>query len=406
MDTKNMKDGLYDRMEEHLKSKKPLLGKESPFSELLQTMVNKILEGEADNFLTEEKKEGKSNKRNGYTKKKVLSSSGHLDIQTPRDRLGEFEPELIGKRERELSSGLDTQIIALYAQGNSVEDIRRLLQQMYGVEVSAGKISQITDSILPEIESWRNRPLESLYPVVYLDAIFFKVRHEGVYLNRAFYTVYSVSWEGQRDLLGIYINHSEGANHWGLVLEDLKKRGVEDILVVCTDNLSGLTNVIQEVFPQAITQKCVVHQVRNSLKYVEDKDAKAVISGLRKIYTSATEEQAKMALEVFEQQWGKKYEYIVRQWKSEWDEIMAFMDFNPALRKMVYTTNPVEALHRVIRKIIKSKAAWVSETALVKQIYLALKHNEKSWKKSAYGWKTIQRNLMELYPDRITKHIK
>jgi transposase-like protein len=385
MDTKIMKDSLYDRMEEHLKSKKPLLGKESPFSELLQTMVNKILEGEADNFLNEEKIEGKSNKRNGYTKKKVLSSSGYLDIQTPRDRLGEFEPEIIGKRERELSSGLDGQIIALYAQGNSVEDIRRLLQQMYGVEVSAGKISQITDSILPEIESWRNRPLESMYPVVYLDAIFFKVRHEGVYLNRAFYTAYSVSWEGHRDLLGIYVNHSEGASHWGLVLENLKKRGVEDILVVCTDNLSGLTNVIQEVFPQAITQKCVVHQVRNSLKYVEDKDAKAVISSLRKIYTSATEQQAQMALEVFEQQWGKKYEYIVRQWKSEWDEVMAFMDFNPALRKMVYTTNPVEALHRIIRKIIKSKAAWVSETALVKQIYLALKHNEKSWKKSAYG---------------------
>lgn len=177
---------------------------------------------EVNQFIEDEKKEGKSNKRNGYTKKKVLSSTGQIEVSTPRDRAGEFEPELIGKRERELTSGLDEHIMAFYAQGNSIEDIRRLLQQMYGIEISSGKISQITDSILPEIESWRNRPLESFYPIVYLDAIIFKVRQEGIYVNRAFYTAYSVSWEGQRDLLGIYVNRTEGASRWGLVLEDLK----------------------------------------------------------------------------------------------------------------------------------------------------------------------------------------
>jgi transposase-like protein len=404
METQNSKQSaLYERMESHLKLKKPLLGKDSPFSELLQGMVNKILEGEVNQFIEDEKKEGKSNKRNGYTKKKVLSSTGQIEVSTPRDRAGEFEPELIGKRERELTSGLDEHIMAFYAQGNSIEDIRRLLQQMYGIEISSGKISQITDSILPEIESWRNRPLESFYPIVYLDAIIFKVRQEGIYVNRAFYTAYSVSWEGQRDLLGIYVNRTEGASRWGLVLEDLKKRGVEDILVVCTDNLKGFTEVIQEVYPHAITQKCVVHQVRNSLKYVEEKDIKSVASDLRKIYTCSTLEQAQMSMEVFENQWGKTYGYIVKQWRQEWEEIMAFMNFNQPMRRMIYTTNPVEALHRIIRKSIKAKAAWVSETALVKQIYLTLKHNEKSWKRSAFGWRSIQRDLLEKYPERIKK---
>jgi transposase-like protein len=398
---KQEQSALYERMEDHLRMKKPLLGKDSPFSELLQTMVDKILEGEVDNFLEEEKQSGNTNKRNGYTRKKVLTSTGSIDISTPRDRNGAFEPELIGKRERELSSGLDEQILALYAQGNSVEDVRRLLHKIYGVEISAGKISQITDSILPEIESWRTRPLERFYPIVYLDAIHFKVKHEGAYGSRAFYTAYGVTWEGNRDLLGLYINESEGAKRWGIVLEDIKKRGVEDILVICTDNLKGFSEVVQDVFNDAIVQKCIVHQVRNSLKFVDEKDLKKVASSLRKIYTSATIEQADTALQIFENEWGKQYKYIAEKWKSNWEELTAFMDFSPPIRKMIYTTNPVEALHRIMRKTIKSKAAWVSETALIKQIYLTLKYNEKSWKRSAHGWKAIQRDLLELYPERI-----
>ncbi len=397
---------LYERMEDHLRSKKPLMGKDSPFSELLQVMVNKMLEGEVNDFIEGEVKAGKSNKRNGYTKKKVITSNGKIDIETPRDRSGDFEPELIGKRERELSSGLDEQILALYAQGNSIEDVRRLLIKIFGVEISAGKISHITDSILPELEAWRNRPLESFYPIVYLDAMHFKVKHDGVYANRAFYSVYSVSWEGNRDLLGIYVNQSEGANKWGMVLEDLKRRGLEDILVVCVDNLTGFSDAINEVFPKATIQKCIVHQVRNSLKFVDDKDAKKVASSLRKVYTSATLEQATTSFISFENAWAKQYGYIVDQWRKNWDELFAFMSFSTDLRRMIYTTNPVEALHRIIRKIVKGKAAWVSETALIKQIYLSLKYNEKSWKRSANGWKSIQRDIMSVYPERIKMYIK
>lgn len=390
-------------MKAHLYSKKPVLGEESPFSELLQQMVNQMLDGEMDSFMDEQREEGEVNKRNGKTTKRVISQSGPLYVNTPRDRNGEFEPELIGKRQRELSSGLDDQILALYAQGNSIEDVRRLLMKIYGVEISAGRISQITDKILPVIQEWQRRPLETFYPIVYLDAIHFKVRHEGRYDNRAFYTVYGVDFHGHRDLLGMYIQSSEGASRWGIILEDLRSRGVSDILVICTDDLTGMSSVIAEVYPGSIVQKCIVHQVRNSLRFVDDKDLKKVAADLRKIYTAPTVESAELALESFGLTWNKKYPRIQEKWRSNWGELMAFMDFSTDMRRMIYTTNPVEALHRIIRKLIKSKAAWVSDTALIKQIYLSLMHNEKSWRKNAFNWKPVQRDLMEKYGERIQR---
>lgn len=395
---------LSERLSTHLRSKKRLLSEESPFSEILQSMVNVMLEGEMDSFMDEEKASENANKRNGKKSKKVKSELGSLEIYTPRDRNGEFEPSIIGKRERELSSGLDEQILALYAQGNSIEDVRRLLLKIYGVSISAGRISQITDKVLPEIEQWRKRSLSSFYPIVYLDAIHFKVRQDGRYKNSAFYTVYSVDWEGNRDILGLYLNSGgEGSMQWGLVLEDLKRRGVTDVLVMCTDNLRGFSEAIQEVFPYTIVQKCIVHQVRNSLRYVDEIDRRDVAKDLRVIYTSVTEEEAQTALHRFEVKWAKQYKYIVQQWHENWEELMAFLNFPVGMRKMIYTTNPVEAVHRIMRKLVKSKAAWVSETALIKQLYLSFKYNEKSWKRKAYGWKRIQRTIIELYPDRVPK---
>lgn len=397
---------LRDRMVNHLYSKKPLLSEGSVFSELLQSMVNQMLEGEMNNHLDEEQLKGKQNKRNGYTRKQVISSAGSLSIQTPRDRISDFEPELIGKRERELSSGVDEQILALYAQGNSVEDVRRLLSKLYGLSISAGKISAITDQILPEIQTWRTRILKSFYAIIYLDAVHFKVRYEGKYSTRAFYTVYGIDAHGNRDLLGLYINESEGAGRWGLVLEDLNNRGVEDVLIFCTDNLKGFSEAIGEVFPDAVIQKCIVHKVRSSTRFCDDKDSKAVRKDLRVIYTSTTREGAATALEAFEVKWGSKYSNVAESWHRDWDELMAFLDYPEQMRRMIYTTNPVEALHRILRKLIKGKAAWVSETALLKQIYLSLMHNEKSWKRSAIGWKSIQRDLKEMYGARFTRHLE
>nr|WP_240485984.1 IS256 family transposase [Anditalea andensis] len=304
-----------------------------------------MLEGEIESFLAEECASGNVNKRNGRTSKRVLSDAGSLGIFTPRDRKGDFEPELIGKRDRALSSGLDDQILSLYAQGNSVEDVRLQLEDIYGVSISAGRISQITDKVLPEIQEWRTRSLQSFYPIVYLDAIHFKVRQDGKYINSAFYTVYSVDWEGNRDVLGLYINSGgEGAKKWGMVMEDLKVRGVTDIMVICTDDLQGFSEQIQEVFPASIIQKCIVHQMRNSLKYVDEVDRKAVIKDLRQVYTSTTEEGTKTVISAFEAPWGKKYKYIVKQWRENWTELMAFLNFPLPRRKMIYTTNPVEVL--------------------------------------------------------------
>jgi len=396
---------LRERITAHLYSKQPLFSEGGVFSELLQGMVNKMLEGEVEEFLDEQRASGVQNKRNGYTSKQVLSSAGPLNVHTPRDRNAEFEPELIGKRQKDLSSGIDEQIIALYAQGNSVEDVRRLLSRLYGLDISAGKISAITDQVLPEIQAWRTRPLRAMYPVVYLDAVHFKVRHDGQYGNRAFYSVYGIDYEGDRDLLGLYISESEGAKRWGMVLEDLKVRGVEDILIICTDDLKGFSDSIAEVFPNSIVQKCIVHKVRSSTRFVDDKDAKEVRKDLRAIYTAATREAARTALEVFAQKWGVKYPQVVESWERDWEELTAFMDYSKDLRRMIYTTNPVEALHRIIRKLIKGKAAWVSETALIKQLYLCLMHNHKSWKRPANGWKAIQRELAQKYGERFSRHL-
>ncbi|RME02028.1 MAG: IS256 family transposase [Bacteroidetes bacterium] len=396
---------LRDRIVKHLYSKEPLLKEGSVFSELLQAMVNKMLEGEVSDFLEEERSSGQMNKRNGYTEKQVLSSVGPLSISTPRDRNGDFEPELIEKRQRELSSGLDEHILALYAQGNSVEDVRRLLAKLYGISISAGKISAITDKVLPEIQAWRSRSLRRLYAVIYLDAVCFNVRNGGKYSSRAFYTVYGIDAEGQRDLLGLYISENEGASHWGLVLEDLKERGVEDVLIFCTDDLTGFSEAISEVYPLSVIQKCIVHKVRSSTRFVDDKDVKSLRKDLRTVYTALNREAAQTAMEAFKVSWGGKYGRLVDSWEADWEELMAFMDYPKELRRMIYTTNPVEALHRIIRKLIKGKAAWVSDTALIKQIYLSLMYNEKSWKRSAFGWKAIQRELVDIYGERFSRHL-
>ncbi|MBL7791380.1 MAG: IS256 family transposase [Saprospiraceae bacterium] len=396
---------LRDRMVSHLYSKQPLLSEGGVFSELLQSLVNKMLEGEVEDFLDEEQASNRENKRNGYTSKQLLSAAGPLSIRTPRDRNADFEPDLVGKRQRELSSGVDEQIIALYAQGNSVEDVRRLLAKLYGLSISAGKISAITDQVLPEIQAWRTRPLRSLYAIVYLDAVHFKVRHEGRYASRAFYTVYGIDGEGRRDLLGLYINENEGASRWGLVLEDMRARGVEDVLIFCTDDLSGFSEAICEVYPLAVIQKCIVHKVRSSTRFVDDKDIKALRKDLRTVYTAVSREGATSAMEAFAVTWGSKYSRLIDSWQADWEELMAFMDYSKDLRRMIYTTNPVEALHRIIRKLIKGKAAWVSDTALLKQIYLCLMHNEQSWKRNALGWKAIQRDLLHKYGERFSRHL-
>lgn len=397
---------LRQKMMLHLMDGKDILSPGSPFAELLQQSVNDILEAEMGVFLAQESSDQKLNKRNGYSPKTVRSSVGDLRIHTPRDRNSDFAPELIGKRVEQLHSGMDAQILALYAQGNSIEDIRRLLAKLYQVEISAAKISEITDQIIPAINQWTTRPLKSAYTVVYLDAMVFNVRSEGKYNSCASYTCYGVDCYGQRDVLGFYFTDNEGSIAWGRVLEDLKSRGVEDILIACIDGLTGFTEVIKDVYPLAIVQRCMVHVVRNVTRYVDDKDRRALHTQLRKVYHAKTVSQADAQWKEFKATWESKYPRLIEKWETLWPELTSYFNFGEHLRRMIYTTNPVEAVHRVIRKLIKGKAAWSSQTGLMKQLYLSLMQNEKSWKRSVHAWQSVQRDLTKSFGDRFERHLK
>ena len=394
-----------ERMKAGLYAGKPLFGEEGIFTGLLQQMVDASLKGELDAMLSSEP-QGSSNRRNGYKSKQIRSSGGPIAIQTPRDRNGEYEPILVKNWERELHTGMDEIIISLYAKGLSVSDVHDTIRKIYGVEISESVISSVTNRVLPEITEWQNRPLNSCYVVLYMDGIYYKVRDEGSFRTRVIHTCYGIDTEGNRDILGLYVGPSEGSGNWGLIMEDLRRRGVEDVLFCCVDGLQGFRDAIEKVYPEAIVQRCIVHMVRSSTRFVSSRDISELCRDLKKVYRSSTRENALLALDVFDMKWGKKYPKIKQQWLEEWDELMAYMDYSESVRKMIYTTNPVEAVHRIMRKITKTKAAWTNENALVKQLYLSLMHNTKSWKKHVVSWSSIQNELVEIFKDRYAKHIQ
>lgn len=394
---------IREKFIEQLYKKESLYSEGSIFRDLLQGFVNNALDGELEAHLKENKP--KTNRKNGKNQKKIRSEGGELTIDSPRDRDGSFEPKLVGKWQRELTSGLDNVILSFYAQGQSVEDIRRQLKTIYGLEISAGAISTITEKVWVDIQAWQKRALSRCYPIVYLDAIHYRVREDGRIVTKAIYTVYGIDQHGERDILGLYLNKSEGARQWGFILEDLERRGVDDVFVFCVDGLKGFKEVIQEVYPKASVQRCIVHMVRTSVRFVSYKDYRSVCKDLRTIYSSADENQALLALENFGDKWNKKYPEIAKKWNENWEELMMFMTFKKHVRRMIYTTNPVEAVHRIMRKTTKAKGAWTSDNALIKQLYLTLMHNEKSWKRKAFNWTEVQRDLLDVYGDRYEQYL-
>jgi len=393
-------------IEEGLLSGKNWLGKDGIFSELLQSVVDAALEGEMDHHLELEQLAGVKNRRNGHGKKKVKTNIGEIELHPPRDREGTFSPIIVEKRKKEVKGGIEDVILALYAKGNSIEDIHRLLQEIYGIKYSTSAISLITERVLPKLLEWQQRPLKECYSILYLDGMHFRVKEDGVFVDKCVYSLYAVDLEGERDVLGIYLSDAESASQWGIILEDLLKRGMKDVFFMCIDGLAGFKQAIEKVYPQTIIQRCIVHKIRNSVRFVSDKDRRPICKDLKTIYTSATRDQAKIALDSFKQKWGKQGERIGKLWEKDWDELMAFMDFSQPIRRMIYTTNPVEALHRMIRKVTKSKGAWVSEKALIKQLYLTLMHSEKSWKRKAFNHKSVQAELSEKFGERFTKWIE
>jgi putative transposase len=383
---------------EKLKQGKPLAGEEGIFAPLIKRFIEASLEGELDDHLDQDQD---PNRRNGKMGKRLRTSLGHVDIDTPRDRNSTFDPQIVKKRQTVLNEELDKKIISMYSLGMSYSDIQGHLREMYGLETSDGTLSRVTDRVIDEIGQWQNRPLESVYPIVWMDAIHFKVREEDRIKSKAVYCIIGVNPEGMKDLLGMYIGQAEGARFWLQVLSTLKERGVEDILIACIDNLKGFSEAIEAIYPQTDVQLCVVHQVRNTMRYVPWKESKAVIKDMKKIYKSPTREQSKKSLEEFAKNWGKKYPHAVKSWENNWEQLTNFYKYPPDIRRIIYTTNIIENFHAQLRKVTKTKRSFSSDMSLLKLLYLVQKrYQENKWSKPVYGWRLIANQLAIIFEDR------
>jgi putative transposase len=401
-----MKDERFDFEEfsrqagELLRQGKPFTGKDGVFTPLIKRILEASLEGELDSHLEESRKPEK-NRRNGHTQKNLKSSLGSIEIFAPRDRNATFEPQTIPKHQRSVSDDIDKKILALYGLGMSYSDIQSHLKDMYGVEISDGTLTAITDRIIPAIKEWQNRPLESTYPVIWLDAMHFKVRHEGMVKSRAIYSVLGVTTEGQKEVIGIYFGDNESSTYWRQVLNDLKMRGIQDVCIACIDNLKGFGEAIEDVFPQTQVQLCLVHQMRNSMKYIGWKDLKPCVADLKKVYKANNAEMGLVYLKQAEEKWGGKYGVIFKSWHTNWERIATFFQYPPALRKIIYTTNPIESYHRMVRKVTKTKGAFSSEDAIVKQIYLATINCNTKWQGPMFNWTAVRIDLNMYFGNRL-----
>lgn len=384
-----------------LKAGKPLLGKDGVFAPLLESILNAALEGEMDAHLSEDERLS-GNRRNGKMQKQVQTSMGEVTVSTPRDRASTFDPQFIKKRETILAEGVSDRIIGLYALGNSTREISDWMEENLGNRVSAETISSITDRVLPEIKAWKPRSLDSVYPIVFMDAIHYKVMDErGQAVSRAIYNVLGIDSQGHKDLLGMYIAHSEGANFWLSVLTDLQNRGVKDILIACVDGLRGFPDAIASVFPDTTVQLCIVHQIRNSIKYVASKNQKEFMKELKRVYKAVSKEAAEMELDNLEKKWGELYPIVIKSWRDNWERLSAYFQFTQGIRTLIYTTNIVEGYHRQIRKVTKNKGVFPTDTALEKLVYLAYRNVRKKWTMPIANWAIIAQQLAIKFGERL-----
>ena len=379
-------------------------GESGLFAQLKKRIVERALDAEMDDHLGYSKHDpsGKNsgNSRNGRGKKTVVLGSDQVDLAPPRDRNSSFDPQLIPKGQRYFA-GFNDQIIAMYARGMSVRDIQGCLLEMYQVDVSEGLISQATDAVMEEVKAWQSRPLDDIYPIVFLDGIVVKCRQDGKVANLSVYLALGVTMDGHKELLGIWIAKNEGAKFWLAVITELQNRGVKDIFIACVDGLKGFPEAIEAVFPQTQVQLCIVHMVRNSVRFVNWKDRKELCGDLKEIYTAATEAQAQTSLETFAQKWDEKYPMISKSWRSHWQNIIPFFDYPADIRKAIYTTNAIESLNRSLRKVIKTKGAFPSEASVMKIFYLALANIAKKWTMPIRCWKSAMQQFAIKFADRM-----
>jgi len=384
-----------------LQAGKPLEGKHGILAPLIKRLVEAGLNGEMDAHLSGSK--GK-NRRNGRSGKQVKTAFGKVEIETPRDREGSFSPQMLPKRQTVLGDALDHKVISLYGKGMSYSDICKHLEELYGLTVSPSSLSMITDRIIDEVKSWQCRTLESVYPFVWLDAIHYKVKEEGAIKTKAVYCIIGVNREGVKDLLGLYISENEGARFWLNVLTDIQNRGVKDILIACIDNLKGFAEAIEAVFPKAEVQLCIVHQIRNSTKYVAHKDLKTVMASLKQVYEAANREQAEMGLAMLEDAWGKQYPMMVRSWFNNWERLSNYLKYPKEIRRVMYTTNIIESFHSQLRKVTKSKRVFSSDMSLFKLLYLVHQNLKVGWLGPISAWKQTYAQMSILFEERMLQH--
>ncbi len=384
---------------EGLKSGKGMSGPDNVLLPLFKDFLEGALDGELDTHLKDSED---SNRRNGHNRKTIKTDHGSFELETPRDRNGDFEPELIRKRQTVIGEAFENRILSLYAKGLSYIDIQGHLLDLYGMDVSVGKLSAITDKVIPLIQQWQGRRLEVVYPIIWLDAMHFKVRENGKVTSKAVYIILGYTMEGQKDLLVMYISESESARFWLNVLTDLQNRGVKDILIACMDNLKGFTEAVEAIFPQADIQLCIIHQIRNSFKYIAWKDRKEFNQELKLVYQASNLSEAEWAMDQFEENWKQKYPLVIKSWRNNWHYLTRFFDYSSHLRKIMYTTNIIEGFNKQIRRVTKRKGAFSNDMALMKILYLAQQQITKGWSAKPPNWGLIKQELTIKYGERCT----
>ena len=394
-------ESIKQKALEQFRSGQSLTGKGGAFAPLFKQFLEAALEAELQNHLASDSPQEASNRKNGKVSKTVKTGDGEFSLTTSRDRNGSFEPEIIKKRETILADSLQDRIIGMYGLGMSLRDISAHIAEMYDMEISHDTLSAITERILPLVKEWQSRPLDALYCIVWMDAMHYKVKDQGKVKSRAVYNILGIDKEGKKDLLGVYVSESEGANFWLSVLTDLHHRGVKDILIASIDNLSGFEQAIKSIFPRTEVQSCIVHQIRNSLKYVASKDQKEFLSELKPVYKAATKEQAEVNLEALAQKWEKKYPMVIRSWQQNWPKLSTFFKYTEDIRRVIYTTNPIEGFHRQVRKVTKNKGVFPSDDALLKLVYLAYRNISKKWTQPLQNWSLTVSQLAIHFEDRL-----
>lgn len=388
----------FDKALEAIQSGQAISGKDGVLAPLLKQLTEAALEAELESHIADDVV---PNRKNGKSQKTLKTSEGRIDLNTPRDRAGTFEPQIIKKHQTSVSDEIETKILSMYGRGMSYSDISEHVNEIYGISVSTAAISAITDKIIDTVKAWQQRPLDSHYPFVWLDAIHYKVRADGRYQSRAVYTVLGLDIEGKKEVLGLYLSESEGANFWLGVLTDLQNRGVADILIASVDGLTGFPEAIQTIFPQTEVQLCIVHQIRNSLRYVGSKHHKAFLVDLKRVYKALNKEAAESALDDLEETWGSKYPIVIQSWRNKWDNLSVYFRYPEAIRRVIYTTNSIEAVHRQFRKLTKTKGGFPNDNSLLKLLYLGIQNASKKWTMPIHNWNLTLSQLAIFFEGRL-----